>query len=697
MKSTNFKTTLVLFSIFSILLTSCVKDASDIVVDDQTYANFDFKTTKQLKVSISTLNADNEAIGGIPVQVYTQNPLTSQGILKANSSDFLAFKGISSNTGLLNFEIAPKSSVDSLSILVNHVGFPSLKQVKVVSNDVNVIIGGSNAAKENSSKNTSKSSSSLALPDPVKVSGYYVLGSWNNQGNIDYFWNKKDKISNEFLKDIDASLPESEKLPESHPEYLNSNDEGNIQLVKDAEVWITFVHEGAGYRNALGYYTHKNDNAPETKSKITDATIIFPNVSFAGSGGTLVSGNKVQLLYLDPTNNKYTTVFPAGTTIAWFFIADSFKGSTNSIGDGLNTFYSDKRFNPETDADKKKHNVVLKDDKREILLIGFEDINRDGASDEDFNDGVFYSTVSPYTAVKTDNIKPIDTPTDTDGDGVGDTLDEYPNDKSRAFNNYYPSKNNVGTLAFEDLWPNKGDYDFNDLVVDYNFMQISNGENKVVEINAAITIRAIGASMRNSFLLQLNTTPSNIKVVSGQSLTSGIFALNSNGTEQGQSKAVIPIFDDSFKALNYNGSIVNTVIGGAYTSPKTINVKIEFNTPIALTTIGTAPYNPFIVLGGVRGKEIHLPASAPTDLVDKSLFGTGDDDTNLSTQKYYMSDKYLPWAINIPEQFAYPAEKQDITKSFLVFNSWASSGGFNYMDWYMDKSGYRDNSKLYKK
>ncbi len=58
-------------------------------------------------------------------------------------------------------------------------------------------------------------------------------------------------------------------------------------------------------------------------------------------------------------------------------------------------------------------------------------------------------------------------PVDTDGDGIANTLDMYPNDATRAFDNYYPSKTVFGTLAFEDLWPGKGDYDMNDLVVDY--------------------------------------------------------------------------------------------------------------------------------------------------------------------------------------------------------------------------------------
>jgi LruC domain-containing protein len=62
-----------------------------------------------------------------------------------------------------------------------------------------------------------------------------------------------------------------------------------------------------------------------------------------------------------------------------------------------------------------------------------------------------------------------------------------------------------------------------------------------------------------------------------------------------------------------------------------------------------------------------------------------------------MSDNNLPWAINIPLEFAYPAEQKDITKTYLMFNKWAESKGTQNMDWYLDKAGYRDSSKLYKK
>lgn len=676
-KKINNKTSLILFSIFSILLFSCTRDEEN--SSQPIDANFDYKTTQEIQVSVSTLNSENQPMAGVPVKIYTQNPLTPQGLLKDNSADFLVFTGISSNAGTIECALAPQTSVDSLSILVNHIGFPLLKQVKIDAAHMNVVVGGSAAQTNNKSNVALRTSASL--PNPVKMSGYYVLGSWDNQGKPGYLFNPNDVISDAFLADVNASLPEFIKLPTSHPEYLSAPDDGNIELVEDAEVWVTFVHEGAGYRNALGYYTHPNGTPPTSPSAITDPTIIFPNVSYNGSGGSLSSGNKVQLLYLDPATNQYTTVFPAGTSIAWFFIANSFNATTNSIGAGNGKFYSDKRFNPETNIDKKKHNVVLKDTQRELLLIGFEDINRESGSDEDFNDGIFYSTVTPFTAVKTDKIRPIDTPTDTDGDGVGDSLDEYPTDPTKAFNNYYPSKNSVGTLAYEDLWPYKADYDFNDLVVDYNFNQVTNGDNKIVEVNADLTVRANSASFKNAFSLQLNTSPGNVKSVTGQNLTSNVFTLNANGTEANQSKAVIPVFDDPLRILNL-------------TSSKTVKVKIEFTTPMLFSNLGTAPYNPFIVVGGNRGKEVHLAGSAPTDLADTTIFGTGDDNSNLAVQKYYMSDKNLPWAINIPVRFAYPLEKQDITKAYFKFNQWAESKGTLYKDWYMDLPGYRDNSKL---
>lgn len=82
------------------------------------------------------------------------------------------------------------------------------------------------------------------------------------------------------------------------------------------------------------------------------------------------------------------------------------------------------------------------------------------------------ATNSAGTDTKTLEITvPQSTPvqTDADNDGVPDALDAYPTDGERAFNSFYPNEVDFATYAFEDLWPAYGDYDFNDLVVNFNY------------------------------------------------------------------------------------------------------------------------------------------------------------------------------------------------------------------------------------
>jgi LruC domain-containing protein len=688
------QTKLLLVLLVGIFFSSCLNEKYK-DLEPTGFAGFEFKTTKNIEVNIQTLNNANQAMGGVYMSVYSVNPLNEDGTLIDNAADFLIHKGATTNNGKLEFVAAVPTYVDSVAVLLSYIGLPNLHMQKIIGSKLNFTIGGAPKASSSAQKALQ---APLSLPTPTKVSGFYVLGTWNSSGFPNYLSLPNDVITKEFLADVNATLPENIKIQDSHPEYLQSKDEGSIVLVEDAEVWVTFVHEGAGYKNTLGYYTHPNDNPPANKEGIRDATIIFPNVSYSGSGGMLASGNKVQLLYLDPVTNLYTKRFPAGTTVAWWFRSHGFgTGTSTSLSAGYNTFYSDARFNPEKNEELRKHNILVKDDARKLLLIGFEDIHREQRPDDDFNDAVFYATVSPYTAIKSDIYQKIDTPRDTDGDGVSDTMDDYPNDPNKAYDNFYPTKSSFGTLAFEDLWPSKGDYDFNDLVVDYNMNQITNAQNQIVEISAHFKLRAVGASFRNAFAIELNMPASNVKAVNGQLLSKSIFDIAANGTERNQTKAVVVIFDDpvaAFAIPNQN-SLINTVKGSTVFQPKSINIKIELNNPISLTQLGTPPYNPFIVVNAERGREVHLPGSTPTDLADRKLFGTVHDNSNPATGKYYMSDKYLPWAINIPISFDYPAEKQEVNKAYLMFDAWANSRGFNYMDWYMPKAGYRNNEKIF--
>ncbi len=661
------------------------------------FSDFDFKTINQLDFTLKTYTPDKKPIVGVPIQIFSKKPLLDNGIIKPEAQQFKVFSGATTQEGMLNCKINLANYSDSLFILCNYIGLNRLTSLAITSNQINLQIGNNSVNSQFTNSTPSNSSLKSTQSNPNTVNGYYTLGNWNSSGVPNYLEPENDIIENQFLEEINASLPESIRLTQSHPQYLANNNDANLAVSEECEIWVTFVHEGAGWRNVLGYYTYPINNPPTSKNEINDLTIIFPNVSYLGGGGGLRSGNKVQLKYLDPNTNTYTDFFPANTSIGWFLIAQGWSNQT--IGSGVYTHYSDIAFNIEQDPDLKKHNVLLYDEQRELLLMGFEDIRRDANSDEDFNDAVFYTTITPFSAVNTSFYQPTDTPIDSDGDGITDVFDEFPNDDSKAFRNHYPGENQYGTLVFEDLWPYKGDYDFNDLVIDYNFNQQTNSQNQVTALQSKIVVKAIGASYHNGFGIQLNILPEDINQVTGQRLTKSYINTNSNGTESQQSNATVIYFDDAFNNLSYPGTGigVNTSRNAPYVEPDTQIVNINFTNPLNFSKLGTPPYNPFMIIDGDRSVEVHLPNMSPTDLANKDLLGTGDDDSNSTTGEYYVSDYYLPWAINIPVSFDYPYEKEDITEAHLQFTPWAISRGYNYMDWYINQFGYRNNEKIYTK
>ena len=287
---------------------------------------------------------------------------------------------------------------------------------------------------------------------------------------------------------------------------------------------------------------------------------------------------------------------------------------------------------------------------------------------------------------------------DADGDGVSDEEDDYPNDPARAFNNFFPATG-FGSLSFEDLWPGQGDYDFNDLVLDYRFTTVTNVSNKVVDVIGTFVIRAIGAGQSNGFGFQLpnnNVNPSDL-TVSGTVLKSDYIQLEDNGLESGQGKPTVIVFDDANEIMPAaDGFGVNVEPGKEYVDPDTIVISMAFTiNKYTAQDIDLINFNPFMIVNKTRGKEIHLPDHAPTSLVDVGYFGNMDDTSDPGTGRYYKTANNLPWAINISESFDYLIEKNEITTGYLMFYDWASSSGTLYGDWYKNKSGYRNSSVIY--
>jgi LruC domain-containing protein len=271
---------------------------------------------------------------------------------------------------------------------------------------------------------------------------------------------------------------------------------------------------------------------------------------------------------------------------------------------------------------------------------------------------------------------------DGDGDNVPDPIDDFPDDPNAAFSTFYPSETGMNTLVFEDLWPGLGDYDMNDMVIDYRYSLVVNAENGVTKIQATYKLRAAGAASPAGFGVELPFLRSNVASVTGATL------------ETGHTNAVIILFENSKDHLKS----FNTLLGTSSGDPVLFTVDINLTNPIPLNQLGLGVYNPFIWITNSpsgRGHEIHLPGRQPTAKADVSLFGTVNDDSNPSAGKFYLSDNNLPWALNIPGEFSYPIEKADICITYLNFAPWAESGGSVHQDWYLVIPGNVNMTKLY--
>jgi len=281
---------------------------------------------------------------------------------------------------------------------------------------------------------------------------------------------------------------------------------------------------------------------------------------------------------------------------------------------------------------------------------------------------------------------------DTDSDGVPDVDDQYPEDANRAFDNYYPNQEDFSSFAYEDLWPGLGDYDFNDLVLDFQYKIVTNAENKIVDIIATTHVRAAGATLNNGFGIAFPTAPSNCESATGYRHLLSNLNINVKGYENGHTEETVVIFYDAINSI-YNSTITNTDPAKAFIETDTVTVTTTFSNP--LMTMGQEPYNPFIFVDQERGKEIHFIDKAPTALVNSSYYGTLSDNSNPEFGRYYVTANNLPWAIEIPVSFDYPIEKADILLTYLKFQGWATSSGLNLNDWYLDKPGYRNVNNIY--
>lgn len=645
------KTTVLLLILF--VYAGCVSESDlgpptedPVVIDDDNddnplgdfsvSANFNYATNKEVSIVLDVPVFLNKAVFSLYSKTGTQDSISfGRATFDAN--------------GHFEEKFLLQAQADSVLLISDYLGLTKDIRLAVqngaVSYDYRPLYVRSTSGKGRNLLQTDKGISNLTGKVP-----YTYLSGFDNQG-VPSEMELPDVIEQNLLDDVNASLPERSKVPEANPHFLSNSSESSMVLTDLADVWVTFVSEGAGYRNALGYYSYPVGEEPASVDDITAHNIIFPNVSMVGSSGGLVPGDRVLLGRFQPN-----------TVISWFVVSNGWNGS--GVGDGINIFYSEPSFNPESSS-LNTHVVQLYDSTREINFLAFEDLRRDQNSDEDFNDAVFYARANPVESIELTNVVALIPANDEDGDGINDELDDFPFDVNKAFNNFSPSENLSGVLAYEDLWPSQGDYDFNDLVVSYSYNLITNASNQVTSIEGTFTIDNIGGAFQNGFGLFFPIDPSTVESVQGQIVNADFMNLNANGTESGTAANETVVF--------VAGNVIEM-------EGDTIQLVIDLNTPMSYEQLGSVPFNPFLISNGDRAKEIHLPDFEPTSKA--GFLGTSNDDSDPTANRYYKTSTNLPWALNIFDDFVPPQEMVPINIEYPKFANWANSGGTEDLDWY---------------
>lgn len=223
---------------------------------------------------------------------------------------------------------------------------------------------------------------------------YPVICDYDDQGVPECLEENPEELCENLISDIHLSLPEGQNTLINHPDYF-LNDNKEIVLTEEAMVSVTFISEGAGFKNSFGYYTYNQNNPPATAADLQSSMmIIFPNASAQGSGGGLVAGDEIYQL----------GVYPAGTVVGYFMLANAWNGS--EITEGLYTHYTIPEFN----ENQTQQHLLMYDSNCNSVLMGFEDILLP-SGDKDFNDLIFKMNIDPMSAITPEDfiqIPPVD-------------------------------------------------------------------------------------------------------------------------------------------------------------------------------------------------------------------------------------------------------------------------------------------------
>lgn len=248
-----------------------------------------------------------------------------------------------------------------------------------------------------------------------------------------------------------------------------------------------------------------------------------------------------------------------------------------------------------------------------------------------------------------------------------------------------------GTVMFEDLWPSKGDYDFNDMAVNYKIQLYVQNKNMVYAMLIGLRVNAIGGSDVYNLYLRMNGVTSaqidEIEPYQSVNTPDGKPAvMRQMVIDRPNKNSAIFAFDGIKENKNAPAgvSFFNTVHGAEVEDGDLVTAAflVYFRNSIKLENVMADDFDFFIAKEDGNGlyNEIHAREFEPINT--KSYSDKLGISEGAIASPYYNSKENLVWAINIPATIAHAYERTDFLLAYPGFAAWAQSGGTMSQDWY---------------
>lgn len=474
---------------------------------------------------------------------------------------------------------------------------------------------------------------------------------------------------------------ESDDLYTAHSKVINVNQTcpehfrsyTDLYVNKEAELAVTFLGQNTCWNCSLGYYYYKDGEKP---ASLNDAHVImiFPNTqdggwvkgqelnsnTYAGSSAGIDRGTAVQLKYYPNIKNGSeegaTTKFPAGLRIGFVL-------ATNAWSNRIE-FYADPSQQPNkgyraatSEGLSVKDNGSSWDEPRtavykyeDHVMISFED----HTYDQNFSDVVITMKSNPVDAI-------TDIPV-VDPDDV--------NVKVTTLKGFY---------AFEDMWPARGDYDMNDVIVRYNYEKTftKDNDNKIQSESFIFKTYQNYASLVNGLAFRVKP--------SGTIADRKYYIRKKGESKFTETTSFIHETDGASEVFLLTGDI-RTDMGAEY------KVTLEYDGSVARESAAV----PFIYRASENNPdkrwEVHLPKENPTDKMDGDFFRKEDDASQPDKGIYYVRGGNYPFAIflsgatetNMAKLLDRSNETVPIDQLYGGYNGWVTSSGNDNQDWYKE-------------